>query len=39
MEYVPIYNTSISIVIDDGNETNDVIDYFASLKPSKISLV
>ena len=31
-EYVLMYH---SIGIDDGNETNDVIDYFASLKPRK----
>ena len=30
---------STSICIDDGNETNDVIDYFALLKPRKIFLV
>ena len=39
MEYVLIYDTSTSIGIDDGNKTNDVIDYFASLKPRKFSLV
>ena len=28
MEYVLIYDISTSIGINDGNETNDVIDYF-----------